>query len=62
MNITTTSEAMSNYEEWQLSCFGNILPNPNIEIEEPGEEEARRFQEWNELQHERLMHEYDYTN
>jgi hypothetical protein len=46
---------MSNYEEWQLNCFGNILPPveimPSGETEN-GEEEIRRFQEWTELQNE----------
>lgn len=51
---------MTNYEEWQLNCFGNILPDPNIEIEEPGQAEAERFQEWNELQRELELHEHDY--
>lgn len=55
---------LTNWEHWQLFRFGNILAVPDMEIEEPGEDQARRFQEWDQLQHERLMHEHDdqYTN
>lgn len=48
---------MTNYEEWQLNCYGNILPDPNIEIEEPGEDEARRFESWTNNEHEKQLNE-----
>lgn len=50
----------TNYEQFQIEKYGYILPEPNIEIEEPGEDEARRFAEWDHLQQEKLLHEYDY--
>lgn len=55
---------LTSWEIYQIERWGNILEVPDMEIEEPGEDQARRFQEWDQLQHERLMHEYDdqYTN
>lgn len=59
-----TIKELSNWEQWQLEKYGNILPLPNLQIAEPGEAEARRFNEWSHLQQERLLHEFDdqYTN
>lgn len=53
-------QELTNYQFWQIEYKGNILPDPNLEIEEPGEEEARRFAEWDQLNHELLMHEQEY--
>lgn len=40
---------LSYYEEWQLSKYGNILPEvntPDPRVFESGSEEERRFSEW----------------
>lgn len=50
---------LTNYQEWQLHCYGNVLPDPNIEVDEPGQAEAERFTEWCEMQAEFQLHNYD---
>lgn len=49
---------LTNYEQFQLDRWGDILPTPYIyESEEPGEREAERFAQWAHDQHERQLHE-----
>lgn len=50
---------MDNYQFWQLENKGDILPDPDLEIEEPGEKEAQRFAEWSHLQNERELHQHE---
>lgn len=55
---------LTSWEIYQLERWGDILPEPNLEIEEPGERELERFYEWSGAMYERQLHEYDdqYTN
>jgi hypothetical protein len=50
---------LTNWENFQLERFGDILPIPDMEIEEPGVAEAERFTEWCEMQAEFILHNYD---
>lgn len=49
---------MTNYEQFQIERYGNILPEPVImpdgELLENGKDEMERFAEWNAL-HEELQ-------
>lgn len=52
-NLMLTKE-LSNYDFWQLSRFGNIIPSieatPDGELFETGIEELRRMSDWIEQQ------------
>ena len=48
---------LTNWEIFQLERFGDILPLPNLKIEEPGERESERFAEWSHDQYERQLWE-----
>lgn len=50
---------LTNWEIYQLERWGNILPEPDMEIGEPGEEQARRFEEWSHAQYELQLNDYD---
>lgn len=50
---------LTNYQQWQIERRGDILPEPNLEIGEPGEKEAERFAEWFHLCHERELKEHE---
>lgn len=53
---------MTNYEQFQLERFDNILPEPIVlpsgEVEGTNEE-IRRSDEWVQLQAELQLHDYD---
>ena len=53
---------LTNYEQWQLDRFGDILPEPIVlpsgDVEGKNEE-LNRFSEWVELQAEQQLFEYE---
>jgi hypothetical protein len=52
-------QELTNWQQFQLNRWGDILPIPDMEIEEPGEKESERYAEWSHMQYERQLHEYD---
>lgn len=54
---------LTNYQNWQLEAKGNILPEPVIYPSgqmEGGEDDARRFAEWIELQSQITQREQEF--
>lgn len=53
---------LTNYQQWQADCFGDILPEPTVlpsgDVEGKNEE-LNRFSEWVELQAEQQLFEYE---
>lgn len=50
------------YEQYQLEAYGNILDQPLINKDgecESGEEEMKRFEQWNHEMAEQQLFEYD---
>lgn len=54
---------MSNYEQWQVDNYGNVLPPvevmPSGECENK-EEELQRFKEWQQLQEDIELEKAEY--
>lgn len=51
---------LTNFQEWQLSRYGNVLDMPEINPDgelESGKEDLDRLAEWIHQQSERQMHE-----
>lgn len=49
----------TNWELFQLEKYGDILELPEVEIEEPNEDQERRMAEYMNLNYERQLHEYE---
>lgn len=54
---------LTNYEQFQLEKYGNVLPTPEAtpegDLYESGLEELDRLSEWINAQSEAQMHEYE---
>ena len=50
---------LSNYEKWQLSKFGNIIPSTGIPEDENGNKYAEEFTKWVEDQEELFLHGFE---
>ena len=49
---------LTNYQEWQLHCYGDILPESG-DTEEISDLEAERSAEWMAINAERNLWEYE---
>lgn len=53
---------MTNYEQWQLEKYGDILPEPGIQPDghtEASQQELERMAEWVNLQHANQLYEHE---
>lgn len=59
-------QELTNYQQYQLNRYGNILPEPLFlpsgEVIENNLEEIARATEWSAMQWERQLHEMEYQH